>query len=683
MPTLKTGLNTTAPWHWMRDQRGFTYLANGTDQPQVWDGLSSATRNWGIVAPNSAPTLALSAGGSLTAAKGYKYYYSYYNADSDNYSNPSEISSEVTPSAQNVRVSFSAASPDTQITHKRLWRNTNGQQTTFYKVADVSSTVNQYLDAISDVTVGANEVLEFDHDQPPDERPFITYHNGLSHFFGSRVEQAGDVTIAGTGVVGSATEFKASHVGQRFVRVGGAAVHTVSSVQSAGGLTLTASATAASGAAYRLYPTQRATWAWSKPNKVEYFPAANAQQVAPDDGDEPSGWLMVRKDLFACKRRHVYRCVYSQDPNPVTGDGGIFQVTDERGLVNQRCRVAIGSEAYLLDEIGVWMFDGAIGVVPIDMAIRRLIQPSSEPVAERINWAQKEKFHAVWDPKRDRVLFFVCLGTDTEPKNAFVYERLTERWSVETYQQAITSSTIMPDTAGKQRAWVGDENGYIWAIGVGLTDGAAPSDSGTLRGTATSGTASTLVDTGASFYTTGDGLDGVPVYIHAGTGSGQWRIISSNTGTQLTVSANWTTNPDSTSQYYIGAIEAKLRSKWFAMQYPHLRKRLGRLRLYFEPQTASQWVGLTLYHDFNSTAFKGWRKQAKKDGLEIPAGATSDGEIRLHLDYSDGVVEVPIGPDHVHFVRFELRYLNTEYKPAILGYDFDEIPIPGTGQKGG
>lgn len=41
------------------------------------------------------------------------------------------------------------------------------------------------------------------------------------------------------------------------------------------------------------------------------------------------------------------------------------------------------------------------------------------------------------------------------------------------------------------------------------------------------------------------------VRITAGTGAGQIRTISSNTGTQLTVSANWTLTPDTTSQYAI------------------------------------------------------------------------------------------------------------------------------------
>lgn len=68
-------------------------------------------------------------------------------------------------------------------------------------------------------------------------------------------------------------------------------------------------------------------------------------------------------------------------------------------------------------------------------------------------------------------------------------------------------------------------------------------------GTATSGAASTLTDSAASW--TGNAYKKHYVWITGGLGSGQIRKISSNTTTALMVSAVWTTNPDSTSTYEI------------------------------------------------------------------------------------------------------------------------------------
>lgn len=68
-------------------------------------------------------------------------------------------------------------------------------------------------------------------------------------------------------------------------------------------------------------------------------------------------------------------------------------------------------------------------------------------------------------------------------------------------------------------------------------------------GTATSGGASTITDSGQSWTT--NEFAGLSIIITSGTGAGQTRVISSNTSTAITVSVAWTTNPDSTSVYSI------------------------------------------------------------------------------------------------------------------------------------
>lgn len=76
-------------------------------------------------------------------------------------------------------------------------------------------------------------------------------------------------------------------------------------------------------------------------------------------------------------------------------------------------------------------------------------------------------------------------------------------------------------------------------------------------GTATSGAATTLTNTGASFGAT-DGLVNYIVYITGGTGAGQSRYITANTSTVLTVDQAWTTNPASGSTYKVAHNAADL-----------------------------------------------------------------------------------------------------------------------------
>lgn len=92
------------------------------------------------------------------------------------------------------------------------------------------------------------------------------------------------------------------------------------------------------------------------------------------------------------------------------------------------------------------------------------------------------------------------------------------------------------------------------AVGVTWgTDGQIVSTVGSAAvfdsGVATSGAASTITNSAKAWNT--NQWANFQVRITGGTGKGQIRIIASNTGTAITVSANWATNPDSTSAYAI------------------------------------------------------------------------------------------------------------------------------------
>ena len=70
-------------------------------------------------------------------------------------------------------------------------------------------------------------------------------------------------------------------------------------------------------------------------------------------------------------------------------------------------------------------------------------------------------------------------------------------------------------------------------------------------GTASAGAATTLTD-GTKTYVV-DAYTDMYLWITGGTGIGQIRKITSNTSTVITVTAAWTTNPDSTSQYRVNS----------------------------------------------------------------------------------------------------------------------------------
>jgi hypothetical protein len=71
-------------------------------------------------------------------------------------------------------------------------------------------------------------------------------------------------------------------------------------------------------------------------------------------------------------------------------------------------------------------------------------------------------------------------------------------------------------------------------------------------GTATSGTATAILDTGATWVP--NAFAGMRITLTGGTGSGQVRTIVSNTAEQINVSAQWTTNPANGTQFSIAGL---------------------------------------------------------------------------------------------------------------------------------
>lgn len=106
---------------------------------------------------------------------------------------------------------------------------------------------------------------------------------------------------------------------------------------------------------------------------------------------------------------------------------------------------------------------------------------------------------------------------------------------------------------------------YDWALGTwtarsvvsgpaitaneGYLVGTPGLDSNWEKGTASAGGATTLTDASRAWET--DRWKFTIVQIVGGTGAGQFRYITANTSTQLTVNAAWATNPDATSVYEI------------------------------------------------------------------------------------------------------------------------------------
>ena len=686
MTALATAQAPHAPFRYVKANDGTIFMLNGIDRPLAWDGMAATARNWGMDTPTGTPTLAAGAAGLPDGT--YLYYVSWYNEKTGEYSGLSPISASITVTLDQVTVTKVSTTTDTQVTHWAVWRNTDGQTDTFYLVGTTAYANATFTDNIADSVLEAAQVME-DSTVLNGKYCYVANFKGRMVAYGSRVETTGTATAtnASANITGAGTYWKPSHVGQR-IRFGTEAVYyTIATVTNNTTATITPvyAGSTAGGKAFRIYPARQADLTWSKAGTNEGFAVGDSFGVFPNDGDLPTGLHVIGHSLVPFKRTHAYRFSYDGgDPSPITGTGSVTQVLSSRGLIRHECCTVVDSIGYCLDSKGIYAFDGAGPATPLDAGIRRLFQPDDGIAsADRVNRAYADTWHSVEDPKTNSVVWFVTCGTETKPKTALVYEITQQRWSVWKYPMAITASCIGQDSSGQVRAWVGDENGNLWALsGVRQVEGAATT--GTLTGTATGGGAATLTDAGASFQTTDNGLAGVPVYILSGTGSGQERIIQSNTGTQFTVSQAWVTQPDATSVYLIGYIESRWRYVWNSFDRGK-RGDARRLAVYYDPTSTERSFFARLFRDYESTAILDWMPCSDhSDGLEIASAALADGWLEIHTisTAAIGRVEIPAVQNFNAAVSLEFRMLDANKPVTVSGYDlvgFAE-PMPEGGR---
>lgn len=155
---IATALSGTARPYFIQFD-SLLYFFNGADAPLVYDGV--ATRQMGITAPAAAPTVVLSAGGSLNTNANYIWAYTYYNSVSGAESTPSVLSA-TTATAANTKATLTLlAGSVTTADTIRIYRTfANGQQLYLDGTAAISAT--SYVSTIADAAL-ASTVMELDN----------------------------------------------------------------------------------------------------------------------------------------------------------------------------------------------------------------------------------------------------------------------------------------------------------------------------------------------------------------------------------------------------------------------------------------------------------------------------------------------------------------------------------------
>ena len=527
-----------------------------------------------------------------------------------------------------------------RVTQLQLLRNLEGNLDVLYveAVLPFSATATlptTYVSSLTDDQLCQNEAVVvrtqdnplygLRYATPPSNRPYLLNHSGRIFAAGDAVIFAGcvSVTAGSNSIQGIGTQWTTNLVGRQIYIRGSSQPYGILSINSTAQICLLSETyTGASNpfATYliRLSPQERKILQWSEADNPEAWPPWNALSL-PEDNDEITGLFARGTYLYVAERRHIWRFQFTDDPGT---SGHAFLMLDQRGAINQRCVVHADDHTYIMDETGIYEYDGASGFEAISDPIQNIFYQDGLTFTQQVDWsADQTLWHASLDPIRTIIRWFVTMVGQPPLSWAICFNYRQKRWWLEQYPVAISSSCTgtlaeAPNVgipSGYRRPLVGADARQVLVLGEGALD--LVSDDGTVSGTATAGTATTITDTSASFAAN---LGGVPVSIVSGTGAGQTSLVSSSTGNTLTVVDPFDIPPDSTSVYQLGGISYAWRSGWLDVEDAEQNTNRD-LILSFEPLTDPVTLAVDLYYDHSATP-QTWSYNQSLDGVNVYAG---------------------------------------------------------------
>lgn len=520
-----------------------------------------------------------SAAGNLTGR--YYSWVSYYSTKYDRESDLSPISNVADLNGQAMSLSGIPTSSDSQVDARRIYRSLAGGtvphlEATILDNVTTTKVLNMTDAALSQKTRHPSGEAGSGKYNPPLAMPYMVKYKNRILIAGSKTYSRGTVDAtngSATFTFGDGAQVDESFVGRELRLDGQTKKYLIESVN-VGANTCVArppedlvsgvyTGTTANNSAFEVTGDENlvVTSFIDDDNipRPHGFPLDESQTVEGGrPGDSINGLALAGDVVLVPKRFSTY--ILEGDYPPWT----LNRISDNIGCVADAtiAQDDQGNAIWLAGKTGVALSDGYTVRIITD----HLSDIFSGEHELGLNSEMFSQAHAVYN-SQEGFYYLFCASADSEENDVVLVLDTTNEdpttWDWYYYDGIkAASSTIVYDEDGVASVVIGDYQGFISKLGVGYYDSV---ESGTLTGTPTGSTANTLTDSGASFYSTGSKLLGVTVIVKNNTtGVIQKRIISSNTGTQLTVTSNWDENPGTGHTYYIGAYEFFWKSK----QYP-------------------------------------------------------------------------------------------------------------------
>ena len=498
---------------------------------------------------------------------------------------------------------------ETKVARRQILRNLDGSADVFYvdiDTTDLTSTTlssdrdDESLSACESVPLATGDDLPYAsrYAPPPSHKSIIASHSGRMFACGEVTISLGNVIprFGSTTVTGIGTAWPGSLVG-RFLYVSGATqpyeIAGVNTVSQTITLTIPYADTSQPYATYAIRPApgERRLVYYTEPGLPESWPPWNAFAI-PEENDEIVGMMTRTGFLYFIEKRHIHRFTMQNEPS----EGQDF-ASINRGCINNRCLVQVENTTYLLDEAGIHAFDGGQATEAISTPIQTIFQSDGLLGGLMVDWtADSTLWHASHDPVRNTIRWFVQMGGYDGIFHAISYDYRQQRWWIEQYPTAITSSTT--GVVGYRRSLVGTDARRVVVLGEGSLDLVADAGPG-YGGSVSAADSTSLTDALAAFPAN---LAGAPVSITSGTGRRQQAIICDNTSTSLTIVTPWGTIPDGTSTYQVGGVNWSWRSGWFEYVSEEENENPRDVMLTYQPTQNPAAVDLQIFNDHSAEA---------------------------------------------------------------------------------
>jgi hypothetical protein len=667
---------------------------NGHDANKIVDIRKGTVTTLGIAAPGAAPIGAAQGAGNLAGT--YSWRVRWKDSSTGAVSLASAIYT-ATPAANTWRIT-APGSPPARVTHWILERTVAGGSV--YYPINVDSTTpdgtpiatTTYDDNLTDGTIRNRNAQGFNNNQGQPRRYRFCWSNGAYLFMGGgRVHTPNcSLTNGAAALTSTDGKFTSDMAGQEFVAFDAdtdGKTYKLLTYVNANSFTL---AENYAGTTKAVQPCKiagrRDIMAWSEPivpgqpGTAEAWGAAlpgglqNELPIGNDGEPLTAGVGLGQAGCLICKERSMFYLNYRVRPNlPPFGDGQIVPLRALRGAAGPLAVKALEDRVYGMDVFGIWR-----------------LSPGGEPEEigqalandwKTLNFSNRDNFHIGFDALWRVAYFFVCGPGETYPKRAYLWDVDGERWlGSRTWPYGITSSCNLPDGNGALRLYivseaVGAAPSYGWFDNIGTSLG-APATAANLTGTVTSGGATSLNDSGAAWYTSGEKLKGIPVkLVRAADASEETVLIETNTGTALTTGAWVGTAPVAGDTYQIAPVETSWKTGRISAGEGTRKKKFRRLVIELKYTASVVPLKVRAYYDGSSTAYSYTSAANAENGVTFSGSVATITPVSGKLRYY-----IPLDGNMKNDVQFEFFSsapgLPWELFKAALLYEVDDKGDP-------